>query len=279
MWFIVLILINLLIVNMRLWISWVIFPDSASKKIKIILWFLWIILWILLWSYPALMQVINTSRETVTQTTVSIWSTSMLLMYCVILLIALSIITKTTPTKKYLQWVIWITLFLLVSTFIGIQLWIWTIILYYLIVSGSEELLKYFSGSLLAQNTQLKSDIILRSIIIALWFSFIENIFYALPHWDSFLWWLATITNRWAVSFLMHSIFTWTIAYVALQPIWKKIYWLTVACILWVMLHFLYNISAISGSWRIMIWLILWGYIILSYLLYTSDSLYITDRE
>jgi len=206
-------------------------------------------------------------------------STLLFLLYCLLGFIALSYgIKQSLSLRSIFSFILFCgILYGIVS--ISPLLWAPSILLYYSIVAWSEELMKYFSWISFSSFSLLQSDAIIRAILLALWFSFLENIIYALPVLDSLGQAWSVIINRWATGYLMHSIFTGTIAYLAIKRSKKSLIdrWTLWALGVWVGLHLFYNLIVSQHIARLLIPLLIWGYGLLSYLLYASDSVYLKE--
>ena len=149
----------------------------------------------------------------------------------------------------------------------------------YTILASHEEILK-FSWSMFSYIRQhlTKNDLILYSIFIALGFAFAENIIYVIREAEGASVWLAI--SRGLTWFLGHAIFTWVIWFIATKLSGKKqilsIIW---GIIVWVFLHTCYNLMLHYGIILGFLLFILWGYVLLTYLFYSSDRIYLADSS
>lgn len=153
-------------------------------------------------------------------------------------------------------------------------------ILWYTILACYEEISKsLWAGISYLSEHLTKSDLILYSIIIALWFAFGENIIYLIikAQWISESTSLAV--SRWLTGFLGHTLFSGTIAYIWSKWAGKNIFsssliWV-VALSVGVALHVCYNL--LLHYWLVLWYMlyIAWGYLLLSYLFYSSDRVYL----
>jgi len=262
----VLIIVNIIILNVWLRMSTTIFWQL--KHPLRVWWALitWIIIALSLFFFPKIAW--NYEKNTL-----------LFLLYCFVWFIVLSwIITQKLSVRNSLLFLISCVIlysFTIFNPIIGLS----SIVLYYIWVAWSEELLKFFSSKSFSTHSLLQSDIIIRSILLALWFSFLENIIYTLPAINN-LWeaW-SILINRWATGYLMHSIFTWTIAYLSIKRKQNKSFsrWTLWAVFIWITLHFCYNIIISQWIWWMTIPIIISGYVVLSYLLYSSDSIYLDE--
>lgn len=123
----------------------------------------------------------------------------------------------------------------------------------------------------------LRSDLILFGILVALWFSFVENIVYITTLTSTVFDAVTLSISRWLTWFLFHCIFTWSICMIVMhRKQWLLSYLLHLAWGLsvWVALHVLYNIL-ISQSFVVgfVLYTCVW-YVLLTYFLYHSDRIY-----
>lgn len=262
----ILIIVNLLILNVWLRISKTIFSQNdISKKTRWALLF-WSIIAALLFFYPHIAWMYESN-------------TALFLTYCFWWFIAVSLMVKQSlSVRSVLSFIIFWILLRAIAT-VSPLLWVWTGILYYLLVAWSEELMKFFSSKPFTTFSLLDSDIILRSILLALWFSFLENILYTIPALDSFIEASTILINRGATGYLMHSVFTGSIAYISRKfskntLIQRSTLW---ALALWTTLHLTYNIIVSQHIVWLTFLAIILAYWLLSYLFYTSESVYLRE--
>jgi hypothetical protein len=176
--------------------------------------------------------------------------------------------------------------------FFGLKTWISATVLYYLVLAYSEEFLKIWATENEVSKTEFySSDLLSFSIFIALGFSIIENFFYL---WSEVLssnpeWIWGLVFWRWIFTSLLHFIATWLIALLLYKlyqqqsmkdlNIWQKIWRISVAILIWVLIHRWYNLSVQHMNLLIYIILVFGGYFLLTYLLFLSDSLYKPKKE
>lgn len=283
--------IQLLILNIRLWLTERLF--SGSKQTLFISLFLWSICAIGLFMYGHILSAawlshIDFSNTQAYPKTILLWW-----IICYVLLVVgvnngISWLWQTTHTKKhsllYLK-EISIRVLLIGAAYI----WLWyisltPIIMYYILVAASEEGLKYLSGFwLFKQQWFSSSDLIIYSILVSLWFAFLENIIYMIQYTSSIQSIGSQLTtgtgiliSRWLIWFLVHMLFTGTIAFGTLQYIQKKWrYRLPIAFIGGILLHVIYNTMLYYNITLVVpLYMILW-YFFLSWILYKSDGLYL----
>lgn len=137
------------------------------------------------------------------------------------------------------------------------------------------------TSSLLSRTHRIPSDHIAAWILAGIWFALIENILYI---WYTF-WttssFLLINTIRASTNSILHALFTWLIGFGIYQGIvykqWsKKLLFGVGYILLGIWLHLLYNRSLINSSIVVAIIIPLIWYFWLSYLLYRSDSLYLS---
>jgi hypothetical protein len=94
---------------------------------------------------------------------------------------------------------------------------------------------------------------------------------------------------RWIFTSLLHFIATWLIALLLFKlyqqqqfdwlKIWQKIIRIIIALLIWVMIHWWYNLSVQNMNLLIYIILVFWWYFLLTYLLFLTDPLYGQKKE
>ena len=214
------------------------------------------------------------------------------LLYCCLIFLFLILLNWNWKKKPiwFLFWT-WMILFAVVWIF-GLMIWISASVLYCLILAYSEEFLKIWATENEVSKTEFySSDLLFFSIFIALGFSIIENFFYLgneiFSSDSEWIWGL--VFGRWIFTSLLHFIATGLIALVLYkfyqQPafknlkIWQKIWRIVVAILIWVLIHWWYNLSVQHMNLLIYIILVFGGYFLLTYLLFLSDSLYRNKSE
>ena len=209
------------------------------------------------------------------------------LLYCGIIFLFLILLNWNWEKKQiWFLFLTWILLFAIVG-FLWLKIWISATVLYYFILAYSEEFLKIWATENEVSKVEFySSDLLFFSIFIALWFSIIENLFYlwneifsSNPEW---VWWL--VLGRWIFTSLLHFIATGVIALLLYKfyqqqhfkslNIRQKIRRIVVALLVWVLIHRWYNLSIQHTNLLIYIILVFWGYFLLTYLLFLTDSLY-----
>ncbi len=159
-----------------------------------------------------------------------------------------------------------------------------TFLIYYIFVAFGEEFIKYlFAINIFDENKITDDDIILFCILSAIGFAFIENIVYLYNwvQWETIIntlaWWTWILISRWLIWFLVHIIFTWNIGLITKPNNKNLIPKIALGILIGSSLHYWYNVWL--HNWYqiiILIALIVW-YIWISYLFYNSDRLYIRE--
>lgn len=178
-----------------------------------------------------------------------------------------------------LLWIVWI---------LGLQYGLqWVLLL--LIWAYVEEFIKIWASETTIKKEDFhSSDIITFAVLTALWFSIVENVIYVVLNVilqsDTSI--FALFLGRWIFSSSIHMIATGLIALMLFKlyqntkstdlPVRKQIGRIVWCMILGVWVHFFYNIS-LEYDRKWVYWLVvIWGYFLLSYLLFLSDRLYKT---
>ena len=278
-------------VSILLWYFWVwlfqhIFAKQQKKFSRKLFWISFLIVLLLL----AFNIIVKRLVPNVDLPKTQLWIISMdwwalFLLYCGLIFLFLIILTKNR-NKKQIWFLFFIRMILFAVTwFLGLILWI---SVYYFVLAYAEEFLKIWATENEVGKTDFySSDLLFFSIFIALWFSIFENfmylgnvIFSPNPEWIRWLiFWRGIFTS------LLHFIATGLIALVLYKlyqqknlkdlKIWQKICRITIAILIWVLIHRWYNISISHMNLLIYIILIFGGYFLLTYILFLSDSLYI----
>lgn len=180
---------------------------------------------------------------------------------------------------------IWVVLLAIVGI-LGLQYGLqWVLLL--MIWAYVEEFLKITTSEIEVKKSDFySSDVLIFSVLVAGGFSVVENVLYFfqkifLDWWE---WLVAMLFGRWIFSSGLHFLATGVIALtlfklyqntkVANLPLWQKILRVILCMIIGVSLHFLYNFSISVGRSRVYVIVLIWGYFLLSYLMFLSDRLY-----
>ena len=280
-----------IIVCILLWYFWIwliqhIFAKQERKISRKLFWTSFFLVWSLL-AFNFIIKIIAPGMEAIQYWTMSLGRWSYFLLYCGLIFLFL-ILLKWNRRKKQIRFLFLIRMILFaVVGFFGLKTWISATILYYLLLAYSEEFLKIWATENEVSKTDFySSDLLYFSIFIALGFSIIENLLYlwseifsSNPEW---IW--GIVFGRWIFTSLLHFIATWLIAllmyklyqqqYLKDLNLWQKIWRIVVAILIWVLIHWWYNLSVQYMNILVYILLVFGGYFLLTYLLFLSDSLY-----
>ncbi len=285
-----------IIVCILLWYFWIwLIQHIFAKQKREISRKLFLTSFLLVWSLFAFNFIIESifpNIRAIQDKQLSFWRWSLFLLYCGLIFIFLILLSKNRNKKQiWFLFLIRMILFAVVG-FFGLTVWISATVLYYFVLAYSEEFLKIGATENEVSKTDFySSDLLFFSIFIALGFSIIENLFYlgseifsSNPEW---IWWM--VLGRGIFTSLLHFIATWLIAllmyklyqqqYLKNLNIWQKIWRIAVAILIWVLVHWWYNLSVQHMNLFIYIILVFCGYFLLTYLLFLSDSLYLQKKE
>ena len=279
-----------------LWYFWIwliqhIFAKQERKISRKLFWTSFLLVWSL-FAFNYIIRAIFPWLEAIQNETLSLSWWSYFLLYCGLIFLFL-ILLNWNWKKKQIRFLFLIRMILFaVVGFFWIKVWISTTVIYYLVLAYSEEFLKIWATENEVSKTEFySSDLLFFSIFIALWFSIIENLFYL---WSEILsadqeWIWGLVFGRWIFTSLLHFIATGVIALVLYKlyqqqslkdlNIWQKIWRIVVAILIWVLIHWWYNLSVQHMNLFIYIILVFGGYFLLTYLLFLSDSLYKNKSE
>lgn len=270
----------------RIWLIQHIFAKQQRKISRKLFWTSLFIVWSLL-AFNYIIKAIFPEIQAIQEWTMSLSRRGYFLLYCGLIFLFL-ILLNWNRRKKQIRFLfaIWMILFAVVG-FFGLKVWISATVIYYFILAYSEELLKIWATENEVSKTEFySSDLLFFSIFIALWFSIIENFFYLWSEMFSsnqeWIWWL--VFGRWIFTSLLHFIATGLIALLLYKlyqqkplenlKVWQKICRIVFAILIWVLIHWWYNLSVQHMNLLIYIVLVFAGYFLLTYLLFLSDSLY-----
>lgn len=284
--------VSLIILNIWLWLFDNIFNFNENKKrIIIITIIMWIISWLSIILYPKFAAFINyssldfTKLENIENHFMKIywifWA------YLSIIAISIKLILWKGRISKF-----FITSFIIFSLLFFLSWYLWnkfltqTILLYYIFVGVWEEFIKFFLWVDFFEKYKISSnDILVFTILSALWFAFIENIVYMI--WgtsenniiSSIIGWWSILITRWIIWFLVHIIFTGNIWLLALYWIIKNNIAKMVSAwiIIWIWLHYLYDVLLQKQISIIIIFFFIFWYFWVSYLFYISDRIYLKN--
>lgn len=282
-------IINLFILYTRLWLFNNIFKLKNRKKLLFIIIVFWLINWWTILFYPHFLSLLKlTNFDFSTQKLESLNNINSIIIFrlwlTTVIIISFFLINFKKIRNK-IFWTNWIifSLFFLILWYFFTKFITNKIFLYYIYVWLWEEYSKFLLATILfIKFWKIKNDILLFSILTAMWFSFTENFVYLL-WWISnetllkiLLWWLTILLTRWLIGFLVHIIFTGNIWY--FNMLWriknKVLYYIPLWILIWTTLHYLYDVGlTLWYNILLPIVLIIW-YIWISYLFYNSDRIY-----
>lgn len=275
-----------------LWYFWIwliqnIFSKQQRKISRKLFWTSFILVWSLL-AFNYIVQYTFPNIQIMDSENTSIKRWLMFLVYCALIFIFLIGLNNNWNKKQiWFLFLTWVLLFAVVW-FFGIKAWISASIIYYFILAYAEEFLKIWATeNEVGKNNFYSSDLLFLSIFMALGFSIIENIFYLwseifFQSWEK--WLRGLVFGRGIFTSLLHFIATGLIALILYKlyqqqifknlNIWQKIWRVIIALLIWVIIHWWYNLSVQHMNLLIYIILVFCGYFLLTYLLFLSDSLY-----
>ena len=285
-----------IVVCILLWYFWIwliqhIFSKQQRQISRKLFWTSFLLVWSL-FAFNYIIRYFFPWLEAIQNESMSFSRWMLFLLYCCLIFLFLILLNWNWKKKPiwFLFWT-WMILFAVVWIF-GLMIWISASVLYCLILAYSEEFLKIWATENEVSKTEFySSDLLFFSIFIALGFSIIENFFYLgneiFSSDSEWIWGL--VFGRWIFTSLLHFIATGLIALVLYkfyqQPafknlkIWQKIWRIVVAILIWVLIHWWYNLSVQHMNLLIYIILVFGGYFLLTYLLFLSDSLYRNKSE
>lgn len=143
----------------------------------------------------------------------------------------------------------------------------------------SEEITKFFSANnIYDKNKKVSSDILLFSIISAVWFGFIENLIYLARNISSDKNVLVIWITRFLMIYIMHILFTGIIWYGSYIDAKKQggFYVMSIlGMVLWATIHGVYNYFLWDSNMFIVLSLLWLWYFCIIYLFYKSDRLFV----
>lgn len=278
------IITSILLLYVRIWIINTIF---SQKKIKINLTLkifgLAIIIVGSLFGYKYLLGFFGQETLAITNT-ITTKSLLLFVIYCTAFVGIITIFFKNRYKSIAKIVLIW-SLFFIAIAYWGFLIWINVLIIYYLISAYAEEYLKYSTGNnvFLASKENNTSNIIFFCILIGLWFSAVENIFYIINNVlnQESVNIINLLVGRGLVSTLIHIVSTGLIAFIIVKT--KKTNSLIIPVILgiigWVWLHSIYNISLQYNLSYVTVPMIILSFFLLTYLTFQSDIIYSSEKK
>lgn len=195
------------------------------------------------------------------------------IVYCLGFIILINSFFKWIKNKKNINLAIIWSLLVASIGLAGNILWINILIMSYIISIYWEEILKFC----LWQNLSSKknNNLIFFAILSWFWFSLVENIFYIINQYivnNTELFQLSI--SRWIFTTLVHIVATGTIALLINKRQKNSIAWIIIWLLWWLLIHSLYNLGLAYNSTIFVIIIVVVCYIILTNLLFKSDSIY-----
>lgn len=285
----ILVPISLIILNIWLWLFDNIFQLENNKlKIITITIAMWLISWLSIIMFPKIVSYLGYFNLDFTQQTDNFKQQIRyfgIYLSCLIIFFKL-IISKFRFSKELLINFILFSLLFIVIWFLWQNSITETALKYYIFVALWEEFVKFFLWISFYEKYKITdSDIIIFSILSALWFAFIENfvyVFTALNNYNWILqgifWWISILISRWLIWFIVHTIFTWNIWLLNLK--WLKsnfIIWASIGIVLGVGLHYTYNLLLHNWYKSAILWALFIGYFWISFLFYNSDRIFVKE--
>lgn len=273
------IITSILLVYVRIRIINTIF---SQKKIKINITFkvfgLAIIIVGSLFAYKYLLWFFGQERLALTNV-INIKSLWMFVGYCTVFVAIVTIFFRNRY-KRILQILLIWSLFFIALAYGGFLTWINVLLLYYIVSAYAEEYMKYSTGNnlFLANKEPNESNLIFFCILIWLWFSAIENIFYIVNNVvnNENVNIINLLIGRGLVSTLIHIVSTSLIALIMIKT--KKTNSIIMPVILgiigWFWLHSIYNISLQYNLNYVTIPMIILTFFLMTYLTFQSDIIY-----
>lgn len=278
------IITSILLLYVRIWIINTIF---SQKKIKINLTLkifgLAIVIVGSLFGYKYLLGFFWQETLAITNT-ITTKSLLLFVVYCTAFVGIITIFFKNRYKSIVKIVLIW-SLFFIAIAYWGFLIWINVLIIYYLVSAYAEEYLKYSTGNnlFLASKENNTSNIIFFCILIGLWFSAVENIFYIINNVlnQESVNIINLLVGRGLVSTLIHIVSTGLIAFIIVKN--KKTNKTIVPIILgilgWFWLHSIYNISLQYNLSYVTVPMIILSFFLLTYLTFQSDIIYSSEKK
>lgn len=282
--------LNFLILNIRVWLTRNIFHISKKNKstqFKRIVLLIGMFVAFSIFVYPSLVHYFwyDTWNYLDIANYPNIWVIWSMCGYILIIFLFNNLLIRSFPNKLWLKEFILLIILLWWGYFLLNTWHILPMIIYYFIVASSEEGLKYLSSTQLYKKQHfMASDLILYALLVALGFAFFENIVYMLQSANiasSLTQQLANGTwillSRGLIGFLVHMLFTGSIAALSISAIqkWNRILILFGALFIGILLHMSYNILLhYHVTWIIIFYLIAW-YFFLTRIFRKNKGIYI----
>lgn len=252
---------------------------EMNKKIIFLSLFIWGIAAGSILLFPQIMNHFNI--DNFTNWDYSFKTLFIFIFYLNSLIFILSIITKSLWKKQVLNLLVFNIFFIILFYIfkkINLDIEILNILLYYLFVAYGEEFIKSQLWFLITDKVwEIKSDLLLYHILVAIWFAFWENIVYLMwaISFSTFItvlsWWLWIVLLRWVLWFWAHTFYSsiiwmWNILWSFMILIW---------ILMAMLIHSWYDLSLYYDYKIIIPLFIVIMYIWVSYIFYKIDRIYV----
>lgn len=204
-------------------------------------------------------------------------SISIFLMYCLFVLLFISLLFRNLNNNKIILEISVAILSAVIIAFLWLWTWITVLIFYYILAAFSEEIFKFTvsNNQMVKYKDNKISIILLLSVLIWLSFSISENLYSFLVqifNENLSIWF---ILGRGLIASLIHCVSTWAIALLLMKiKKWWLLFRYFVALLFGSLIHIIYNLSVVNNyTWVILI-LVLFALIFLSYLFFNIDEIY-----
>ena len=252
---------------------------EVNKKIIFISLFIWGIAAGSILLFPQIMNHFNI--DNFTNWDYSFKTLFIFIFYLNSLIFILSIITKSLWKKQVLNLLVFNIFFIILFYIfkkINLDIEILNILLYYLFVAYGEEFIKSQLWFLITDKVwEIKSDLLLYHILVAIWFAFWENIVYLMwaISFSTFItvlsWWLWIVLLRWVLWFWAHTFYSSIIWMWNILWSFMVLLWILIA----MLIHSWYDLSLYYDYKIIIPLFIVIMYIWVSYIFYKIDRIYV----
>lgn len=252
---------------------------EVNKKIIFISLFIWGIAAGSILLFPQIMNHFNI--DNFTNWDYSFKTLFIFIFYLNSLIFILWIITKSLWKKQVLNLLVFNIFFIILFYIfkkINLDIEILNILLYYLFVAYWEEFIKSQLWFLITDKVwEIKSDLLLYHILVAIWFAFWENIVYLMwaISFSTFItvlsWWLWIVLLRWILWFWAHTFYSSIIWMWNILWSFMVLLWILIA----MLIHSWYDLSLYYDYKIIIPFFIVIMYIWVSYIFYKIDRIYV----
>ena len=260
-----------------IWIFNQVFSNITLKvKYKSLLWWFVLVSFLALFDYAFDFFWIDKQLFYIRDVS-NISSISIFLMYCLFVLLFISLLFRNLNNNKIILEISVAILSAVIIAFLWLWTWITVLIFYYILAAFSEEIFKFTvsNNQMVKYKDNKISIILLLSVLIWLSFSISENLYSFLVqifNENLSIWF---ILGRGLIASLIHCVSTWAIALLLMKiKKWWLLFRYFVALLFGSLIHIIYNLSVVNNyTWVILI-LVLFALIFLSYLFFNIDEIY-----